>query len=252
MVGNPKRYDRQMEIIMKSGDTMHGKLLAVGTFFKDGIMLHKLQEEGFGAIAADNEREAVRIINDEHIDMLLLERSGHMGYSLHKIIKALLREQGERPFPVILFEDHIHKQVIIEGLEAGANDVVPKSIEAEELLARIRNLLRIFRFENERRNEEVVVGDLSIDPGTRKVNRGEQQISLTVKEFDLLLYLARNANRVCTREEILKNVWDYDFDMGTNVVDVYIRHLRTKMDKGFGKKLIQSIRGVGYKIKEGE
>ncbi|MDR0270857.1 response regulator transcription factor [Paenibacillus sp.] len=231
---------------------MHKRLLAVGNFFKGLGLISLLEEEGYEIIVVQSEHEAMRVINDQHIDMLLLDRSDHSGASLRKITKALHSEQEDKPFPMILFEQHFHKETIIEGLESGANDVVPKTIDAEELLARIRNLLQIFRIENERSNQKVVVGELSIDLGSRIVKRGEQPISLTVKEFDLLLYLARNANHVCTREEILKNVWDSDFDMGTNVIDVYIRHLRTKMDKGFGVKMIQSIRGVGYIIKEGE
>ncbi|MCJ8012528.1 response regulator transcription factor [Paenibacillus sp. KQZ6P-2] len=198
------------------------------------------------------EREAMRVINEEAIDMLMMDRAERTGITLHKIIKALLREQGDRPFPIILFEEQLDTEAVIDGLDAGANDVVAKEIRGIELVARIQNLLRIFHIENERGNQKVVVEDLVIDPAKRKVRRGDKQIPLTVKEFDLLLFLARHVNQVCTREEILKKVWDYDFHIGTNVVDVYIRHLRTKMDKGFGKKLIQSVRGVGYVIKEGE
>ncbi|MED5018106.1 response regulator transcription factor [Paenibacillus chibensis] len=215
-------------------------------------LLKALHDEGYAIKVVSTEHEALRSINRDELDMLLLERSSHSTNSLHKMMKAFLREQGNRPFPIILFVDEASPSAVVEGLGAGANDVVPITVGKEELLARIRNLLGIFRIENERSSQQVVIDDLIIDPGSRKVRRGDTELSLTVKEFDLLLYLARHANRVCTREEILKKVWDYDFHMGTNVVDVYIRHLRTKMDKGFSNKLIQSVRGVGYIIKEGE
>ncbi len=241
-----------MDFNVKSGETMQEKLLVIGNFLKDAGLMDILLQDGFEITVVPNEHKAIRDINEHSIDMLLLKRSEHTAGSLHKFIKALLREQGDRPFPIILFEENHNTEAVIEGLRAGANDVVPKSIQGSELLARIRNLLGIFHIENERNNQKVIIGDLVIDPGSRKASRDDKEISLTVKEFDLLLYLARHANRVCTREEILKKVWDYDFLMGTNVVDVYIRHLRTKMDKGFSKKLIQSVRGVGYIIKEGE
>lgn len=231
---------------------MHERLLVIGDFLLEVHLLKALHDEGYEIKVVLTEHEALRAINRDELDMLLLERSCHSTNSLHKMIKAFLREQGNRPFPIILFVDEASPSAVVEGLGAGANDVVPITVGKEELLARIRNLLGIFRIENERSSQQVVIDDLIIDPGSRKVRRGDTELSLTVKEFDLLLYLARHVNRVCTREEILKKVWDYDFHMGTNVVDVYIRHLRTKMDKGFSKKLIQSVRGVGYIIKEGE
>ncbi|WP_342346109.1 response regulator transcription factor [Paenibacillus mangrovi] len=237
---------------MKSGDYMHEKLLVIGSFLQNEELFDVLQKEGYVINMVLTEREAMRVINEEAIDMLMMDRAERTGITLHKIIKALLREQGDRPFPIILFEEQLDTEAVIDGLDAGANDVVAKEIRGIELVARIQNLLRIFHIENERGNQKVVVEDLVIDPAKRKVRRGDKQIPLTVKEFDLLLFLARHVNQVCTREEILKKVWDYDFHIGTNVVDVYIRHLRTKMDKGFGKKLIQSVRGVGYVIKEGE
>jgi len=231
---------------------MHERLLAVGEYFDQSGLIEALRSNEFEITVVPGEYEALRAIGEQSIDLLLLDRAEYAGSSLSKYLKALLREQADRPFPIIIFEDPYHEQAVIEGLEAGANDVVPRSVSNDELLARIRNLLRIFRIEHERSRQKVTVGDLIIDPASRKVVRGQTYIELTVKEFDLLLYLARHVNQVCTREDILKEVWDYDFNMGTNVVDVYIRHLRTKMDKGFGKKMIQSVRGVGYIIKEGE
>ncbi|MDR9854111.1 response regulator transcription factor [Paenibacillus sp. VCA1] len=231
---------------------MHERLLAVGEFFVQSGFVDALRADGYEIMKASSEYEALRAIGEHTIDLLFLDHADYEGSSLPKFIKALLREQADRPFPIILFENPFHERAVIQGLEAGANDVVPRTVSKEELMARIRNLLRIFRIEEERSRKKVTVRDLSIDPGSRKVVRGGNDIELTVKEFDLLLYLARHANEVCSREDILKHVWDYDFDMGTNVVDVYIRHLRTKMDKGYSRKLIQSVRGVGYIIKEGE
>lgn len=255
MIGNPKyRISKQEDFVVKSGDRMQERLLVMGTFLQDEELLGKLEKGGYEVQTVQSEHEALRAINRQPIDMLLMDRSvsGHSPGSLHKVIKALLREQGDRHFPIMLFEEKLTAEVVIEDLGAGANDVVARSVEGDELLARIRNLLGIFHMEHERSHQKVAVADLLIDPASRKACRADRPLSLTVKEFDLLLYLARHVNRVCTREEILKKVWDYDFHMGTNVVDVYIRHLRTKMDKGFSPKLIQSVRGVGYIIKEGE
>jgi DNA-binding response OmpR family regulator len=121
----------------------------------------------------------------------------------------------------------------------------------EELLARVRNVLRMFKAVREGESEDTIkIGDLTIELISRKVYRKDHAIDLTPREFELLLYLARHKNTEKTREEILSDVWGYEYIGDTNVVDVYIRYLRQKMDKGYRHKLIHTIRGVGYMLKE--
>ena len=115
-------------------------------------------------------------------------------------------------------------------------------------MARIANLLKLFQTGRMEQEEVIRIGDLVIDPLSRNVSRAEEAIELTHREYDLLLFLARRQGQVCTREDILKQVWDYDFHTGTNVVDVYILHLREKIDRGRKQKLLRTIRGTGYKL----
>jgi DNA-binding response OmpR family regulator len=139
----------------------------------------------------------------------------------------------------------------VAGLDQGANDYVTKPFEIEELLARIRALIRNNVMQNIKEKELIYsVKDLSINMSAREVKRDETLIFLTPKEFELLVFLVENKNRVVTRESILQNVWGFEFEIGTNVIDVFIRHLRKKIDEGFSSQLITTVRGVGYTIKE--
>jgi len=155
-----------------------------------------------------------------------------------------MREEGvSTPVIMLTAKDSVDDRV--KGLDAGADDYLVKPFSFKELLARIRSLLR--RGEG---TKQVLlkVGDLVLDPASREVKRGERQIELSRKEYSLLEYLMRNHNQVLTRTMIAEHVWDYDFDSFTNTIDVYIRYLRKKIDEGEEKKLIKTVRGVGYKI----
>ncbi|GIQ63245.1 putative transcriptional regulatory protein YkoG [Paenibacillus cisolokensis] len=178
------------------------------------------------------------------LDVMLPEMNG---------IEVLRRlRQAGNPIPVILLTARDTVPDKVSGFEHGANDYITKPFAVEELLARVRNLLRIFQ-QNPRESEgsDVIrIGDLSIELRTRKVYRKELAIDLTPREFELLVYLAEHKNQEKSREEILSEVWGYDFVGETNLVDVYIRYLRQKLDKGFRHKLIHTIRGVGYMMKE--
>ncbi len=177
------------------------------------------------------------------LDVMLPELNG---------IEVLRRlRQNDRAVPVILLTARDTVPDKVSGFEHGANDYITKPFAMEELLARVRNLLRIFQASREGESEDVIrIGDLSIELLTRKVYRKDISIDLTPREFELLLYLARHKNTEKTRDEILSDVWGYEYIGDTNVVDVYIRYLRQKMDKGYRHKLLHTVRGVGYMLKE--
>jgi DNA-binding response OmpR family regulator len=135
----------------------------------------------------------------------------------------------------------------VEGLNAGADDYLSKPFALEELVARVRAL---GRRSDETKSTVLRVGDLTLDTVTRKVKRGDKDIDLARREYMLLEFLMRSAGRICGRMTIVEKVWDYDFDPGTNLVDVYIMRLREKIDADFEPKLLQTVRGVGYVMQQ--
>lgn len=140
---------------------------------------------------------------------------------------------------------------VVAGLDRGADDYIVKPFAIEELLARIRAIFRRQDIETEKKApNQGVYRDLVLNPQNRSVNRGDEEISLTKREYDLLNILMTNMNRVMTREELLSNVWKYDEAVETNVVDVYIRYLRGKIDMPGRESYIQTVRGMGYVIRE--
>jgi len=132
-------------------------------------------------------------------------------------------------------------------LNAGADDYLPKPFELVELVARVRALTRRG---GETKSTALRVADLTLDTLTRQAQRGETSIELTAREYRLLEFLMRSAGRLCGRMMIVEKVWDYDFDPGTNLVDVYVRRLREKIDADFEPKLLHTVRGAGYMLKE--
>jgi DNA-binding response OmpR family regulator len=134
----------------------------------------------------------------------------------------------------------------VKGLDSGADDYLTKPFALDELLARVRAL---GRRANEGAGEKLSVGDLELDLERHEVHRDDKSIELTAKEFDLLAYLMRNAGRVLSKDRITEHVWGYDAQATSNVVEIYIHYLRDKVDRGFSRPLIRTIRGVGYTIK---
>lgn len=158
-----------------------------------------------------------------------------------------MRQQGMRT-PVILLTARDAVPDRVRGLDAGADDYLVKPFALEELLARVRALGR--RNADGTAEGQIKVGDLILDLTTREAHRSAQTIPLTAKEFSLLRYLMRNAGRVLSKAQITDHVWGYDSEAASNVVEIYIHYLRDKVDRGFARPLIRTVRGVGYVMKE--
>ncbi|MDY6866577.1 MAG: response regulator transcription factor [Chloroflexota bacterium] len=162
-------------------------------------------------------------------------------------VSRRLQKLGNQPILMLTAKDTTQDRV--EGLDAGADDYVVKPFEIEELLARIRALLRRTAAD---RVKVLEFEDLTLDSSTRKAQRGDRVIDLTAKEYDLLELFMRHPNQVMTREVIFDRVWDYDFGGESNVLDVYIRYLRQKLEEDGDSRLIFTVRGVGYVMREPE
>lgn len=180
------------------------------------------------------------------LDVMLPSLSGM------EILRRIRKEKRTIPVIMLTARDTIVDKVT--GLDQGADDYVTKPFEIEELLARIRVLIRrhqsASQSDDSETSERLALADLTVQVQSREVKREDTFIELTPREFDLLIYLLKNINHVLSREQILEHVWGFDYFGDTNVVDVYIRYLRQKIDKPFDSPLIQTIRGVGYVMKE--
>ncbi|MCG5104815.1 response regulator transcription factor [Oceanobacillus alkalisoli] len=210
------------------------------------VLQLELEYENYETGVADNGKDALQLIEDEDWDLVLLdimipELSGL------EVLRRVRRFDEETAIVLLTARDEIHDKV--SGLDLGADDYITKPFQIEELLARIRVLLRRPKAKREN-SDELSVGDLKVNPSAREVTRGEVQIELTPREFDLLVCLLQNKNIVLTREQLINQVWGFDYFGDTNVVDVYIRYLRQKVDKGFDVAFIQTVRGIGYTIKD--
>ncbi len=172
------------------------------------------------------------------LDIMLPKKSGL------EVLKDLKAAGVKAPVLLLTARDTVEDRV--KGLNLGADDYLTKPFAFEELIARLRVLMRRGGYGP----SPLRFADLTLDPATRRAKRGDKEFDLTVKEYALLEYLLRNPNRVLTRTLIAEHVWDQSFDNETNVVDVYINHLRSKIDKDFSKKIIHTIRGVGYVLKD--
>lgn len=212
------------------------------------ILQLELEHEGYEVGRAKDGRTGLEMAMEGGWGLLLLDV---MLPELNGIEVLRRIRQNDNSVPVILLTARDTVPDKVSGFEHGANDYVTKPFAMEELLARVRNILRIFKASREGETEDVLrIGDLTIELLTRKVFRKDHAIDLTPREFELLLYLARHKNEEKTRDEILSDVWGYEYIGDTNVVDVYIRYLRQKMDKGYRHKLLHTVRGVGYMVKE--
>ncbi len=172
------------------------------------------------------------------LDLMLPEMNG---FEVLKNLRAF-----NIAYPVIIISALSDTRKVVEGLDLGAVDYVRKPFEWDELLARIRAVQRLT---TTAKSDKIVVDDLEINTAARKVTRGGKEITLTAKEFMLLEYLARNANHIMSKNQLLENAWDMDFDPESNIVEVYMHQLRKKIDKNFDKSLITTVVGAGYMLK---
>jgi len=203
-----------------------------------------LQAEGFAADFCHNGNDALAAASATSFDAIVLDimLPGRDGLS----VLRQLRERGDTT-PVLLLSARGAVNERVEGLNAGADDYLPKPFVIAELVARVRALGRRV---GESKSTVLRVADLTLDTVSRKAQRGDKIFELTAREFRLLEFLMRSPGRICGRMTIIEKVWDYDFDPGTNLVDVYIKRLREKIDDGFEPKLLHTVRGIGYVMRE--
>ena len=211
----------------------------VAAFIKKG-----LEEETYAVdIAADGE-EGLYMGGQNQYDLIILDLMLPKINGLD-ILSSLRVKKNGVPILLLTAKDSVEDKV--KGLNLGADDYLTKPFAFSELLARIRVLLRRGKVESKTTLE---IADLTLNLVSHKVRRGDEEIELTGKEYSLLEYFMRNQEKVLTRTMIAEHVWDYNFDTFTNVIDVYVNHLRKKIDKNFSAKLLHTLRGDGYVMKE--
>jgi heavy metal response regulator len=211
----------------------------VASFIKKG-----LEEDYYSVDVALDGREGSRLALSEEYDLIILDIMLPFIDGI-SILKNIRNEKNPIPVLMLTAKDNVEDKVL--GLDAGADDYLSKPFAFDELLARVRALLR--RNSTEKR-VILTAGDLELDTQTHKAFRGGTEIQLTPKEYAIFEYLLRNKNRVISRTLLSEHVYDYHFDSDTNVIDVYINKLRNKIDKGFYNPILQTVRGVGYIIKD--
>lgn len=209
------------------------------------IIRKGLSENNNEVSVAMDGRTALEMIQNHTFDVIILD------IMLPDIngIEICRRLRAAKNFvPILLLTALGTTENIVTGLNAGADDYMAKPFKFSELQARISALARRSNQDN-KPNDTIVIDDLEIDGRSKSVKRAGESIVLTAKEFKLLYYLAKNSGIILSREKILDNVWDINFDMNTNVVDVYINYVRNKIDKPYQNKLIHTMKGLGYVIK---
>lgn len=209
------------------------------------VLRQKLTAEGYSVDSFLNGQDALEVLSYTDYDAAVLDimMPGADGYA----VLRSLRESGKNT-PVLFLTARDTVADRIKGLDSGANDYLVKPFSLEELCARLRVLTR----GSQTATSVIWVGDLSLDRSTRRVERGGKEILLSAKEFALLEYLMVNKGRVLSREKIENHVWNFDYEGGTNLVDVYISYLRKKIDGNRPQKLLRTVRGAGYTLREGD
>ena len=205
-----------------------------------------LREAGFEVQHASDAASGLRQAQEYKWDAMIVDRMLPDDQDGLSIIRTLRNQQNKTPVLVLSALASLDERV--KGLREGGDDYLTKPFAFPELLARLEALTRRYESTVIEISRSIIIADLSIDLSTRRVERAGNVINLQPREFRLLEYLARNQNQVVTRTMLLESVWDFHFDPGTNVIDVQISRLRTKIDKGYSTPLLHTVRGAGYKF----
>jgi DNA-binding response OmpR family regulator len=230
-MGLPDRPEALMRVLVVDDEKRLARSVRVG-----------LEAEGFAVDVAYDGTDGLWLAREHEYDVILLDLMlpGVNGY---KVCETLRAEKDWTPILMLTAKDGEWDQV--EGLDTGADDYLTKPFSFPVLVARLRAVARRGARE---RPTELEAGDIRVDPAARRVWRGEVEVELTAREFSLLAFLARHKGDVVSKRQILEGVWDVDFDGDPNIVEVYVRHLRNKVDRPFGREAIQTVRGAGYRL----
>ena len=209
----------------------------------NNVITKRLKKEGYSVDSCFNGEEALEYIDAGEFDAVVLDIMMPKLSGID-VVKAMRNKRNETPVLFLTAKDSVADRVA--GLDAGAEDYLIKPFAFDELLARIRVLVRKSAGNT---TNVFTAGGLSVDIASGQVCRNGDKITLSAKEFDILEYLIRNKNTILSREKIENHVWNFDYSGGTNVIDVYIRYLRKKIDDPYEDKLIHTIRGKGYVLR---
>lgn len=209
----------------------------------------ELTHEGYNLTIATEGRDGLIKAMDDKFDLVILDLM-LPNLSGIEICRRLRSNNIQTPIIMLTAKSDVSDKVM--GLDIGADDYMTKPFAIEELLARIRKILSRSKRENEKKEKEAIIkaGKIVLNKNTYSAHFDNEEISLTKKEFELLEYLMINKNIVLTREQIVSNVWGYDYESETNVTDVYIRYLRSKIDQKYNTHYIRTVRGIGYQFKD--
>lgn len=211
------------------------------------VVSRGLAEEGFAVSVAPDGQIGLEMATHNHFDLMILDimLPGINGLELCKLIKNI-----KPNVPIIMLTALGTTENVVKGLDNGADDYLTKPFKFAELFARIRTLLRRYNGASISQDQIINIADLQLNLTAKTVKRNDTEVTLTATEYRLLEYLAKNKSKILSRIDILENVWDIDFNLGTNVVDVYVNYLRKKIDKDASQKLIHTAVGLGYVLKE--
>lgn len=211
------------------------------------VVSRGLADEGFAVSVAPDGQIGLEMATNNYFDLIILDimLPGINGLELCKLIKKI-----KPNVPIIMLTALGTTENVVKGLDNGADDYLIKPFKFAELFARIRTLLRRYNGTSINQDQIISIADLQLNLTAKTVKRNDAEVTLTATEYRLLEYMAKNKAKILSRIDILENVWDIDFNLGTNVVDVYVNYLRKKIDKDASQKLIHTAVGLGYVLKE--
>ncbi len=224
------------------------KVLVFNENDKSRLVVGQLMKElSFNVILVETQEKLMEELKSDFLDIVILDVNSFNNFP--KIIDQILKIKGNSY--ILLSIEKGDKFSKIDALLKGVDDYIYNDYRLEEISAKVKAIVRTLTKKiNDNNSEELSIYDLTLNPANREVKRNGKEIELTNKEFLLLEYFLRNKNRVLTRTMISEKIWDIDFITESNIVDVYINFLRAKVDKGYDKKIIRTVRGVGYIVKE--